>query len=206
MRRFGALRTARFALLTTLILIFTGTEALAARCEILYRFYNQNRTVAGPVNVECSWPHDDDGFGNWGVTTPGWGSRSNSHQFAGWKWRDSKWQWMSCTNEHPTPDCDQYNDNGCTTQKSTAVGIASIFVYKTKHGPNNYTCEQYFSGGTAVVTNLRKKLYELDAPDPDDHVTTQSYGTITVPITCSSAWSCSGWSTWKSTNKVDSGG
>ena len=71
---------------------------------------------------------------------------------------------------------------------------------QVKYGPNNYTCEQYFSGGTAVVTNLRKKLYELDAPDPDDYVTSLNYGTVTVPITCSSAWSCSGWSSWRLTD------
>ena len=183
------------ALLTLFFLAGPVAEALAAPCKITYTLYNRHRKVAGPVNVECTGLHDDQGYGNWGVLSA-YGGIYNGGQFAGWKLRGGKRQWQSCTSENPPPNFLHYNDNAYTTQKAAPYNTRT-FAHKVLYGPNNQTCRNYFSSGV-VVLQVSMNLYELDWPDSDDHVTTLSYGTLTVPITCTSSWRCEGYSAWKS--------
>lgn len=66
MRRSWSRERALVLLLSLFILTGPVSEALAAKCGIVYVFTNENRKVAGPVNVECSGPHDDEGYGKLG--------------------------------------------------------------------------------------------------------------------------------------------
>ena len=160
-----------------------------ANCRVSVRFYNDQRRVPGEVNVECSWPHDDDGWGNWGVIS-NYGGIQDSFQFAGHKLIDNKRQWQSCTSENPPPSCYYYNDNGCQDQKAAPDNVRSYASYYYFAGG---TCEDI---GVVTINNVFMHVYELDEPDADDPVASLTYGNMDVDLSCSNAWACSGDSEW----------
>ena len=67
------------------------------------------------ISAECPKPYPiptihTPPFGNWGAWSR-FGGRRDTSQFAGWKWKESKWQWNSCTThiDHDPPQAGEYN-------------------------------------------------------------------------------------------------
>ena len=116
-------------------------------CVITIKGQNQERKVAGAINVECGdechglppFPCHTAPFGNWGVYS-NYGGITDSDQFKGWKVPrfDSKEQWNSCTTERPEfqpPNCDYYNANNCTTQWSSTIVTHGAITYRNSPKP-----------------------------------------------------------------------
>ena len=148
--------------------------------------------------MECSgihygWPWQDKydkGFGNWAVNS-NYGREMNGFQFAGWRSIDGLLQWQSCTRKLPKPDCQAYNDKGCTGQKAVPDN-------ERKYGGLSF----FFRGslcssiGVHSADPLDMHIVELDSPDGDEEVSDLIYGGVDVPLTCSDAWRCRGDSAW----------
>ena len=173
----------------TAVVLSIAVEAVAD-CRVSARFYNDQRRVPGEVNVECTWPHDDDGWGNWGIIS-NYGGVRDSFQFAGHKLIDNKRQWQSCTSENPPPSCYYYNDD-CTKQMAAPDNRRS---YASHYYIADGVCEDI---GVVTVGNVFMHVYELDSPDADDHVASLQYGDMDIDLECASAWICSGNSEWVS--------
>ena len=170
-----------------------------ARCLVTVDLYNDRRRVPGEVNVECTGIHygfnsdpTKNGYGNWGVASF-YGAVRDTDQFAGWYSEDNKLQWQSCTRKLPKPNCDVYNDNNCRGQKAVPDNKRRYggYIYFLPHG---VLCNTI---GVETVEAIDMHLYELDWPDADDPVASLVYGDINVRLSCSSAWKCSGESTWR---------
>ena len=169
-------------------------------CQVRLRYYNRNRHVHGPVDTECSWPHTPP-WGNWGVESNG-GWRLNGFQFAGWKPKDGLLQWNSCTSDNAkyrAPSSRYYNWNGNREQWSG--GIRQYGDTGWVLGSTTSSCRAVFEG-VYTVPNVYMKLWELDAGwwpfGEDDDVTTLQYGSVSIPVTCSSHSTCTGVSAWRS--------
>ncbi len=112
-------------------------QASEQACVIVLEGQNQNRTVAGAVNVECGFPYETYAapFGNWGVPSNYSPLLEDGNQFRGWKPMDdplTKQYWNSCTSLHPPPDCDYYNANSCVTQSSPTTVTHGRMYYRTR--------------------------------------------------------------------------
>lgn len=188
-------------LMVPICILLMQMEAVADEaCDITFEFDNRDRRVPGPVNVECSGPHDDDGWGNWGVLS-NMGRIRNGDQFAGWYSKHGHLMWQSCTRENPPPSCDHYNVN-CRTQRAAPYDTQEYAGAVARHW--HESCREQFSGGVFIVRRAYMSVHELDAPDEDDHITTLRYGDVRVPIECNGAWSCRGKSSWHSPQSGDS--
>ena len=177
-------------------------------CRVIIGFWNQKRRVPGPVNEECDdvqYPTQwhDPPFGNWGVDS-NYGARWNGDQFAGWKNKGNqlheKTQWNSCTTERPQVfpmgNSAYFNDPipARTKQKADPDDARAYAVQQWDTGypfDPDMSCEDVLPP-LLVYSGLFMNLYELDAPDNDDWVASMSYPTHSVPITCQSAWNCTG--------------
>lgn len=165
-------------------------------CLILATWHNDVRRVGRPVNVECRGIHaQDDHRGNWGVAS----HRSrpvDGFQFAGWDRRDGWLTWQSCTRNYPPPNGTHYNDpsTGYSTQKAHPDNDR-IYGYEADRGASRRSCQAINKGVYTFLDNYMT-LYELDWPDGDDKVADLIYGDISVPVTCSGPWNCSGSSAW----------
>ncbi len=182
-------------LMVPLCILLMQVDAVADEaCDITFEFTNRERRVPGPVNVECSGIHDDDGWGNWGVLS-NMGRIRNGDQFAGWYRKHGHRMWQSCTRENPPPSCKHYNVN-CRTQAADPYNPREYAGASVRHW--HETCREQFSGGVFIVRRAYMSVHELDWPDEDDHITTIRYGDVRVPIECSGAWRCRGQSSWYS--------
>lgn len=117
-------------------------------------------------------------------------------QFAGWDRKDGWLTWQSCTRNYPTPDPANYNDpqTGYTSQRAHPDNERA-YGYQADRGDPGVSCES-LNRGVYTFLYEHMALYELDSPDPDDHVGTLYYGHVSVPVDCDSAWDCSGSSGW----------
>lgn len=206
--------TLAVALLALLAPLSRPAEAQLSQCHVNVIIDNQVRRVRGTVEVECGggecpfppFCHTPP-FGNWGVDTSLPSSRNNRDQFRGWKGSRSsiKGQWNSCTTYRIlVPPGPRYND-GYGRQRADPDD-ARIGGWKSHRGPdNNMTCSRYMPE-VYSVDDVEMVLYELDSPGRDDYITTLEYGDFDVQITCSGDWNCSGTSSWRSQNSVDSTG
>ena len=192
-RGYSIMKKAWFALLVLTFLLVTTTSNLSGQgyfdeaCVVTLEGQNKNRIVAGAVNTECHFPHTPP-WGNWGVDS-NYGHRTDTDQFRGWKYKDNKKQWNSCTThvaEYQPPNSTYYNNDGYTTQRSTTV---------VKHGRTSYrtnvtVCSQGGGAGSgcsglsgASQTSNYMKLWELDSNDADEQVETLYFPSTSVTFT-----------------------
>ena len=177
-------------------------EAQSRHCSVTAQFYNTRRRVKGTLDQECHWPHSPP-WGNWGVDS-NYGRRQDSFQWAGWKRKSgNNWrQWSACTvkREYAPPNPEYYNDNGNRTQKADPDNSREHAWHRWRWGPGR-TCDRSF-GNVYVFRSNYMDLYELDDGGifggGDDYVTTLKFGNVSVPISCSDDWNCSGRSRWRS--------
>ena len=181
------MRRSLFILPVLAFVVATGMGTLNAQgpndlyCAVTFEGQNQKRTVAGDVNVECGWatePFHSAPWGNWGVNSF-YGGKTDTDQFRGWKHVDgppTKRQWNSCTTRVPkyrARNCDYYNANNCTTQRSSDVVTHGIVTYRTRNqcpqylDPNNPQPSGCANMTTATVHNNNMELFELDADRSD---------------------------------------
>ena len=132
------------ALLVLIFLLAASLGSLPAQdseqtCVVVLSGQNQNRTVAGLIDVECGTVIPLVGhsapFGNWGVAS-NYGQIRDTDQFRGWSHEDgptTKRQWNSCTSLYPKGNCDHYNTPPgiCLTQSSPAIVTHGTMVYRT---------------------------------------------------------------------------
>ena len=186
---------------------------------------NYKRKVAGVIQTECDevlipvqW-HDPP-WGNWGVDS-NYGDRTDTDQFRGWQHEDgppTKLQWNSCTLGNPdfsSPNCDYYNDNDCTTQKTeplTAVVTHGRMSYRhsattcpipgTVGNETGNGCLA-LEGTQASQTSNYMSLFELDL-EGDDAIERLWFPGTSVTFTGCSHEGCpertSGWVTMTSSS------
>ena len=174
---------------------------LASDCGVYTSFSNADRHLFGDVSEECGPGHTPP-WGNWGVDSPH-GSRQDANQFAGWKPLGGHRQWNSCTTNSPwrPGDVGHWNFyNHPPVQRIEQIADPdNSNVYASNNFHLSGTCENVM-GGVFIYTGLYMKLYELDGGGPfggqDDHVTTLNYGSVSIPMSCAGAWSCTGQSGW----------
>lgn len=183
------------------LLTFAVSAAEAARCYTTITFYNTQRTVPGPVSVECGigseYMHSAP-FGNWGVKS-NHGGAYDGYQFAGWHPEDGWRQWNSCTSRY----------RGLVylprQPQIAQPGHAHVYATSRRRGRPGVPCSRIHRGGVYVLSGLYMRLYELDTRwdfilggNGSDHVATLSYPTVVVPIRCTSSSYCHGRSAQKS--------
>jgi hypothetical protein len=171
---------------TLLFASLTGLPLMAQSglCRLSISMLNSTRHVQGEVNTECGPLHSLP-WGNWGVES-NFGDRTDSTQFTGWKWLENKWQWNSCTSEHPkdtTSSClyynHEHNGNGYCDDEGSNAEYAYATAWIDMYGipcprDTNYDgiCDMF---GCSSVTNISVsnqylELYELDLYEFDDYV------------------------------------
>lgn len=170
-------------------------------CGMDWSVETRLRRLTGRVMVECGdecflgFCHSAP-FGNWGVDSV-FNERHDGDQFKGWKLIDGHRQWNSCTGQYYTRTNDGLGRQRADPDDDETAGATSTVKIQT--------CA---SGLPEVRTFSRAelRLYELDLPGEDDHITTLSYGTVNLRINCSDAWNCSGETPWITQRSVDSTG
>jgi hypothetical protein len=165
-------------------------------CHVRITALNANRYVMGPVNTECDWPRAP--FGNWGATS-NYGQKGNGSQFEGWRQEGWEYQWMSCTQYWPAPDCSYYNAASCSQQATTRGGDVlgaidgNIWVGCPYDSDDDGWCDEggclqaygVWGGGNYMT------LYELDDwGGGDDLVQSIYYPTISIPLEDCTVWGC----------------
>lgn len=193
---------------------YAQQQELLWQCQVTYELVNYGRTVGGAPNTECHWPHSVP-FGNWGVVSNG-GSQVDGHQFDGWcrsNWvlypdgfqrqcSNTWYEWHSCYNFAPPPNCNFYNTPSCTSQQTTQGEnvhgggfIAEFFVPEPSEGYTQGGCRA-LQGQAFTTWNNWMSLYELDLNDWDDFVQTLHFPPTTATLSCGSASECQGESAW----------
>ena len=168
-----------------------------AACELRLEFQNRRRRIHGDVNVECGGDGHSAPYGNWGVDSRLSG-RYDGWQFAGWKdpllhdWRE----WNSCTGKYQG---DEFYNDGPGRQRAdpdnTRTHASSV---RPIYDPRNGTCRDLGEGTVHTERNPYMSLWELDPWGGDDHVTTLRFRSMSVRVSCSSDWYCSGSTSWRS--------
>ena len=172
-------------------------------CVVKYTGETRNRIV-GPravISAECgqsSYPgvRHTPPFGNWGATS-NYGHKNDTDQFAGWKRKDGKWQWNSCTtrSQYLPPNKEFYNYLNHTAQR-TEVGVTQLgtrtITYELpcqwSFWPPMRTPSVHGCADSKVVRSVEQEnnfasLYELDLADYDELVTTLYFPSTTVQLT-----------------------
>ena len=180
-------------------------------CLIVLTGQNQNRTVAGQLNVECQIGEVHSApFGNWGVSS-NYGQVSDTDQFRGWKHEDgphTKRHWNSCTTgriKFSAPNCEFYNTppppGPCYTQSSPAIVTHGTVVYRTTPEecapdvPGSFPVPGTYEGclalqDTRIIQSNYMSLYELDRPDRDELVETLYFSNTSVTLTGCDYYGC----------------
>jgi len=171
------------------IVLLSCPDAAAQQqlCTAVVDMENQNRHVVGEVNVECGGISIHSAtWGNWGVSS-NMGNVTNSAQFFGWHTDGGQAHWNSCTGDHNRDEDATYynhdhNGNGFgDDQFSPYVNpyVYDAFIQYPVECPFDWNSDgQCDTGGClalnygAGVTGQFLSLYELDAPDGDDFITT----------------------------------
>ena len=172
-------------------------------CRTNWNVETRLRRLTGRVMVECGDEHflgvtHSAPFGNWGVDSV-FSERHDGAQFRGWKVIDGHRQWNSCTEQYYDGP---YTNDGRGRQRADPDDPENA---GGKSDRSVLAC----AGSLPEVHTFRDaklKLYELDWPVGDDHVTTLRYGTVNLRINCSDAWNCSGETPWLTQRSVDSTG
>ena len=202
------------ALAVLTLLLAAGYVPAAASeqtCVVVLEGQNQNRTVAGEVNVECGHPEETHTapFGNWAVSSNYSQLLEDGDQFRGWKPvgdPPTEQHWNSCTTtkeEHRAPNCDLYNASGtegsCRTQSSSSSVTHGRMYYRTRSWQQScsaevavtipttyYGCQQ--QGGSVSQASNYMILYELDGwlgggtADGHDRVETLYFAATAVTL------------------------
>ena len=195
------LRTTLFFLITMLVAVLP-VVGQHDTCVDTYTGETRRRIV-GPraaISAECgqsSYPahgHTPP-FGNWGATS-NYGHKRDTDQFAGWKRKDGKWQWNSCTTRarYRPPNSEYYNYLRHTAQKS-AVGVTQLgsrtityelpcqwTFWPPMRGPSAHGCSDRKVIRSVEQTNNFASLYELDTADHDQLVTTLYFPSTSVQL------------------------
>ena len=184
----------------------------ASRCYLGGHLYNRNRqlTTGARISAECPKPYPipnihSPPFGNWGAWSR-FGGRRDTTQFAGWKWKESKWQWNSCTThiDHDPPQAGEYNMPRSDPRwwQETRVGTKRVNSAWLDRGGRGQTCRQRWDNRVYTFNNLTVVLYELDPWDRDEKVATLRHSTMRARLNCSSTWKCEGGTPWKRPRSV----
>lgn len=144
---------------------------------------NRGREVFGaPCCAECLGGIHSAPFGNWGVDSNA-GSRFNGDQFAGWRSGDH-WEWNSCRNDFPPPDCAYYNAAGCTQQISAAADEQLYAAFSFVSGTDNVAGCAAFDGSQFTLSGNYMDMWELDPLDDDELVGFLNYPNLTATLNC----------------------
>lgn len=185
-------------------------------CQLTASFENRDRFMYGAPNTECSWPHSVP-FGNWGVNSNA-GSQYDGHQFDGWCHNPSRsdcsgtwYEWHSCRQEFPPPNCLYYNAPGCGAQVTTSPSEVNTYArFVVWDQEVSEPSPDYQSGGCFDLEGWEftssgnfTSLYEIDPWDWDDFVQTLYYPDTSAVLVCSDASDCSVSTDWKSVTGRD---
>lgn len=184
-----------------IMLLGATTVAEAARCITKIAFYNVDRTVPGPVNVECGGISQDymhsAPFGNWGVDS-NYGSAHDGYQFSGWYPDDGWRQWNSCTSTYRSPE------HLPEEPQLAKPNYGNLYARATRYHRPGRPCNVIHRSGAYVLSGLYMRLYELDTKwdflilgNGSDYVTTLYFPTLVTPISCNSTGYCRGQSAYK---------
>ena len=184
------------SLLPICVLLLAPTLAHGQRCVVDVVVLNLDRSVFGPISVECSDPPHSIPFGNWGAEFRYFGEyrRRDGYQFSGWKADDGWLQWNSCTTEFTSPDPQYYNHDNYTAQVAMP-NVVNVVESRRDHsltGVDGVTCDSLltnpvieFGSSAFSAGSIELRVYELDFRIPlidgPDHVATLQYGPIAVP-------------------------
>lgn len=192
-------------------------------CEVEIKAWTSDRQITGAVNVECGAGLHSAPWGNWGVTS-NFDRRRDTDQFRGWKHIDgpsTKRQWNSCTTrvaQFRAPNPNYYNNRPTYDEQysSETVGYGRT-SFRTSYTPcsqipgqptNPPGCSN-LNGEKVTIRGNYMKLYELDAPDPDDFVTELSYPDKAATLTGCDQDGCpestSSWSSQSSSSRAGTG-
>ena len=168
----------------------------AETCVIDLSGQNRYRTVSGYLDAECApvnypvqW-HDPP-WGNWGVSS-NYGSKANTDQFEGWKRKDRKLQWNSCTTyaEYAPPNSDYYNSSDHRSQKSDDIVTHGTMQFRDTRfcpDPQDYDADPPVGCASVEGWVIRQSenymtIYELDEPDRDDLIETLYFPGTSVTL------------------------
>lgn len=180
------------------LLASAGGSALAQyeACTVVIEGQNRNRTVDGRIDAECrpvvyptQW-HDPP-WGNWGVSS-NYGRKRDTDQFKGWKPKDGKYQWNSCTvraNYFP-PHRDFYSPPDYRSQRSPSIvthgkmGIRNDLLCPINDRDFDPPIGCTSAEGHKVTESTNyMTIYELDRPDRDDLIETLYFPATKLKLT-----------------------
>ncbi|MYG03211.1 MAG: hypothetical protein F4041_07530 [Acidobacteriia bacterium] len=153
----------------------------AETCVISFGGQNRYRKVSGYLDAECApvtfptqW-HDPP-WGNWGVSSH-YGNKENTDQFKGWKRKDRKFQWNSCTAyaEYTPPNSAYYNSSDHRSQKSDGIVTHGVMEFRETAfcpDPADYDADPPVVCASVEGWDIRQSenymtIYELDSPERD---------------------------------------
>ena len=188
---------------TPLLVVLLGTPVgvLSAQsdqeiCVVTISGQNKGREADGFIDAECDdvfYPFQwhDPPWGNWGVDS-NYGDIRDTDQFEGWKYKDGKYQWNSCTDPsypYAPPNPDYYNINNSTAQRSSSIVTHGSYQLRTYHDCESVGVEPEPSPGctdangwTISESNNYMYVYELDEPDNDDYVDGLSFSSTSITL------------------------
>lgn len=111
------------------------------------------------------------------------GSRFDGDQFAGWRSGDH-WEWNSCRNDFPPPDCSYYNAAACTQQISAAPNEQLYAAFSFISNTDDVSGCGAFNGSQFTLTGNYMDLWELDPLDFDEFVGSLTYPNLTATRSC----------------------
>ena len=207
-QRLEELLRVSMVLATVLLFLFplVSAQEQTNACILSYHGENQER-IAGPnaiLSTECGGFHSAP-FGNWGVTS-NYGHKRDANQFSGWRGgiatfsRIRIYEWNTCTTKekYRPPSIRYYNYLGNTAQ-ITNRGIAEhrSIIYRHRISCDNDRGCENIDGWSVTNDNNFMTIYELDAPDKDDLLTTLYFPSTVVRLNCSHSRCRSSESPWK---------
>ena len=145
--------------------------------------------------MECGEGGHSAPWGNWGVSSR-LGRHYDGYQFPGWHPGDGWRQWNSCTGTYNLSI--HFNDGWGRQKASPDDTRTHARVTRPIHDPYDRTCRQLAQGRVHTERNPYMGLWELDPWSDDDLVTTLKFRAMSVSVSCSGNWSCSGSTSWRS--------
>lgn len=196
-----------------LILSPAVTDAVfaCAKCKVMYELRNKNRLVTNSnLTQECGGLQDcfhSAPWGNWGVDVENV-SRSDNHQFDGWKPMENgtQFQWNSCTSnqtDFPKGNSEWYNfPAGEFTSQITDTPLE----YKENRNlipMKSYTvgCPEAHHGGClelsgdGLARSFHAQIFELDPYCPQDDLVTSFLVDVHTNLDCT-VDQCTGTTNW----------
>jgi hypothetical protein len=166
------------------------------RCGYAIVFFNGDRKIDGDLDVECpgiiGWIHSPP-WSNFGVESP-YSSREDSDQFAGWHWKDDKYQWNACTTESPyqPPNASYYNADDSTTQLSSTAHWYGYMPVDIEG-----TCVSQLDEQVITVGSTYMDVWDLDENWADQDIGTITFPGVNILMSCNAEDdTCTGESDW----------